>query len=295
MSKKKPQRKGGLKIEQRRRGGGKVDPDLQAFRERAVRNPATMDAKERWEIDRRRVLVRAPRLTLKATREIAAVELTTVSQASTALQMVGLVYLVIYRGGLYFLLKWRRETNHPRVPHRLGVPQAWLDLIATLRENQEGYKAAAQKVIAALGINAPVVYPPMERMVIDSVRDEDGWLSNANAAGRYLRVPMGHLLGILQTAGVLAYAGRFAMVNSVFGQDSRRIARNNRDVFHLTKLAEWSSVLGPMLGLAACVTEENTDLVRAATRFAEGHSRVAAKIMVQLRSSLVPCQLSNEG
>ena len=287
MGKKKLQRKGGLKIEQQRRGGGKVDPDLKEFREHAVRNPATMNAKERWEINRRRALVRAPRLTLEATREIAVVELTTVSQASTALQMVGLVYLIIYRGGLHFLSGWRKETNHPRVPHRLGVPQAWLDLLAVLKEGREGYKTAARKVIVTLRMDGPIVYPPMERMVIDSVQDKNGWLSNASEVSRYLMVPTGHLLGVLQTAGVLAYAGGLAMVNTVFGYDSRRIARNNRDIFHLTKLPEWSPVLGQMLELAARVPEGNPDLVQAATRFAEGHPRVAAKIVTQLQSSLV--------
>ena len=232
---------------------------------------------------RTRVAVMAPARVLAVTAGIARREITTVSQTAAALQMLGLVRFLIANRDLRPLLRWRQPTSNPRVPFLLGMPQPWLEAVDLLQEERDFLYATAH-IGAALGTLEPVVFPDLRRAVYDT---QATWYAGAREAARHLRVPAGHLLGLLQTVGTLVYAAQYGEARRLFDADARSLARNNQDLYNLDLLPRWAEIMGPLLSLSLAATRPTDDARRVAVALSQGRYSAAHQALNALRLSQV--------
>lgn len=222
---------------------------------------------------RARAFVKAPAAVIAVTAGIAHREYTTHSQAAAALQIMGLAHLLLGHRTLAFLPTWCRPTHNPRVPFLLGMPRPWLDFVATLREETD-FLAPGRGGTPLIRTMHPITFPPLQKTRYDV---PPAWLAGAREAGRHLRVPAGHLLGLLQTVGILAYASQMRSAEVFFGQHAREHARSNRDLFILTPVRVWAPLASLMLYEAVRLSEPDEYLERMASAVTGGDPWVAQR------------------
>jgi len=234
---------------------------------------------QRERTSRSRVAVMAPARVLAVTAGIARREITTISQTAAALQMLGLVRLLIANRDLQPLRQWRQPTSNPRVPFLLGMPQSWLEAVDLLQEERDFLYATAH-IGAALGTLKPVVFPDLRRAVYDT---QAAWHAGAREAARHLRVPAGHLLGLLQTVGALVYAAQYGEARRLFDANARTLARNNQDLYNLDLLPFWADIAGPLLSLSLAMARPTDDAQRVAVALSQGRYSAARQALDTLR------------
>lgn len=160
----------------------------------------------------RRVYHSLPQGVGSKTRHLAEQRAFSLSRTALFLQIIGLAWIV--KGvGWRTLFRWRHHRGNPRAPYNLGIPQPWLDALT------KGVSADLLPEHVFRQDVSPVIYPPTERMLYSQ---PSLWHQIVQEAARSLMVPASHLLGLLQTAGLLAYHIGLPPARNIFATDGPR-------------------------------------------------------------------------
>ncbi len=190
-----------------------------------------------------RVYHSLPRGVRNRTRHLAEQRDLSLSRTALFLQIVGLAWIV--KGvGWRTLFMWRRHRGNPRAPYDLGIPQPWLDALT-----KNAFVDLLPEHVFRQDVS-PIVHPPADRILYS----QPGlWHQLVQEASRSLRVPAGHLLGLLQAAGLLAYRMGLPPARDVLATDGLRDG-----------LPEWLGTASLVLGHA--INGQDEEARRAAEK-----------------------------
>ena len=229
---------------------------------------------------RTRLRVYAPEDVLSLTRRISEAERTTLSQAAMALQMAGLLHLIIARGNLRFLAMWRKEVGNPSLPCYVGYPERWLELVRKWSQDEDlsfGHWADA------LSETGPLRFPREEGNAFRRYDMERGWMEGVRRASKELRLPDGQVAGFLQTAGVIAYMSRLEGARWLFDAAARAPNMRDPDLTLLVRPHRWAEYLGELALFAVYFDDERVR--RAARLLITDQERMAASVFNSLKFS----------